>query len=130
MEQHGNSAIHLSGCGSVWLERCVRDAEAGGSNPLTPTICSVYGILDTTFGPAEIPFFLFPSKRQSKKSVSGCNGRRILRIQKKFRFSAIVRKLPDYQKFEPGFYIPVSPKLRSKSLGERLCSLRCGRIEL
>ena len=27
-----------SGCGSVWLERCVRDAEAGGSNPLTPTI--------------------------------------------------------------------------------------------
>ena len=29
---------HLSGCGSVWLERCVRDAEAGGSNPLTPTI--------------------------------------------------------------------------------------------
>ena len=28
----------LSGCGSVWLERCVRDAEAGGSNPLTPTI--------------------------------------------------------------------------------------------
>ena len=30
--------VHLSGCGSVWLERCVRDAEAGGSNPLTPTI--------------------------------------------------------------------------------------------
>ncbi len=29
--------VHLSGCGSVWLERCVRDAEAGGSNPLTPT---------------------------------------------------------------------------------------------
>ena len=28
----------LSGCGSAWLERCVRDAEAGGSNPLTPTI--------------------------------------------------------------------------------------------
>ena len=28
----------MSGCGSVWLERCVRDAEAGGSNPLTPTI--------------------------------------------------------------------------------------------
>ena len=25
-------------CGSVWLERCVRDAEPGGSNPLTPTI--------------------------------------------------------------------------------------------
>ena len=33
----------MSGCGSVWLERCVRDAEAGGSNPLTPTIffCSL-----------------------------------------------------------------------------------------
>ena len=30
--------VQLSGCGSVWLERCVRDAEAGGSNPLTPTI--------------------------------------------------------------------------------------------
>ena len=30
--------VHLSGCGSAWLERCVRDAEAGGSNPLTPTI--------------------------------------------------------------------------------------------
>ena len=27
----------MSGCGSVWLERCVRDAEAGGSNPLTQT---------------------------------------------------------------------------------------------
>ena len=27
-----------SGRGSVWLERCVRDAEAGGSNPLAPTI--------------------------------------------------------------------------------------------
>lgn len=26
-----------SGCGSVWLERSVRDAEAGGSNPLIPT---------------------------------------------------------------------------------------------
>ncbi len=31
-------ADYKSGCGSVWLERCVRDAEAGGSNPLTPTI--------------------------------------------------------------------------------------------
>ena len=27
----------ISGCGSVWLERRVRDAETGGSNPLTPT---------------------------------------------------------------------------------------------
>ena len=27
----------ISGCGSAWLERCVRDAEVGGSNPLTPT---------------------------------------------------------------------------------------------
>ena len=26
-----------AGCGSVWLERSVRDAEAGGSNPLIPT---------------------------------------------------------------------------------------------
>ena len=27
----------ISGCGSVWLERRVRDAEAAGSNPVTPT---------------------------------------------------------------------------------------------
>ena len=27
----------MSGRGSVWLERCVRDAEVGGSNPLAPT---------------------------------------------------------------------------------------------
>ena len=53
-----------------------------------------------------------------------------LEILEKIRFSAVVRKLPDYQNFEPGFYIPASPKLRSKSLGDRLCSLRCGRIEL
>ena len=26
-----------TGCGSTWLERRVRDAETGGSNPLTPT---------------------------------------------------------------------------------------------
>ena len=24
------------GCGSAWLERCVRDAEVAGSNPVTP----------------------------------------------------------------------------------------------
>ena len=29
---------YIPGCGSVWLERLVRDQEAGGSNPLTPTI--------------------------------------------------------------------------------------------
>src|SRR6185312_3524305 len=27
-----------SGCSSAWLERLVRDQEAGGSNPLSPTI--------------------------------------------------------------------------------------------
>ena len=68
--------------------------------------CSIYGILDTTFGAIWNSVFLFPSKRQSKKSVSVCNGQRILRIQKKFRFSAIVRKFADYQNFDPGFYIP------------------------
>lgn len=31
------AVFQSSGCGSVWLERCVRDAEAGGSNPLIPT---------------------------------------------------------------------------------------------
>ena len=30
----------MSGCGSVWLERSVRDAEAAGSNPAIPTIPS------------------------------------------------------------------------------------------
>ena len=30
-------SLVLTGCGSVWLERSVRDAEAGGSNPLIPT---------------------------------------------------------------------------------------------
>ena len=29
---------YKSGCGSVWLEHCVRDAGVGGSNTLTPTI--------------------------------------------------------------------------------------------
>ena len=28
----------MSERGSAWLERCVRDAEVGGSNPLAPTI--------------------------------------------------------------------------------------------
>ena len=32
-----NNVYNKSGRGSVWLERCVRDAEAGGSNPLAPT---------------------------------------------------------------------------------------------
>ena len=27
----------MSGRGSAWLERLVRDQEAGGSNPLAPT---------------------------------------------------------------------------------------------
>ena len=50
--------------------------------------------------------FLFPSKRQSEKSISGCNSRFVLRSWK-IRFSAVVRKLPVYQKFAPGFYIPI-----------------------
>ena len=29
--------IELSGRGSAWLERLVRDQEVGGSNPLAPT---------------------------------------------------------------------------------------------
>ena len=29
--------LDLSGCGSVWLERLVRDQEVAGSNPVTPT---------------------------------------------------------------------------------------------
>ena len=34
-KQH--SGLHLSGRGSAWLERLVRDQEVGGSNPLAPT---------------------------------------------------------------------------------------------
>ena len=28
--------FHFPGCSSAWLERCVRDAEVAGSNPVTP----------------------------------------------------------------------------------------------
>ena len=49
---------HKSGCGSVWLERCVRDAEAGGSNPLTPTI-----------------FFAVFSKGNPRQKASDCFGK-------------------------------------------------------
>ncbi len=31
-----SSKCSLAGCGSVWLERSVRDAEAVGSNPTIP----------------------------------------------------------------------------------------------
>ena len=40
----------MTGCGSVWLERSVRDAEAGGSNPLIPTRNSrTHGLLRESF---------------------------------------------------------------------------------
>ena len=42
-------------CGSVWLERCVRDAEAGGSNPLTPTNLNQRGVNELQLTPI---FFL------------------------------------------------------------------------
>ena len=34
------SKTDFSGCSSAWLERTVRDGEAGGSNPLTPILGS------------------------------------------------------------------------------------------
>ena len=34
--------VGKAGCGSAWLERCVRDAEVAGSNPVTPTFSSAY----------------------------------------------------------------------------------------
>src|SRR5262245_4512068 len=45
-----------SGCGSIWLERAVRDRETGGSNPLTPTLgravhLGVKAVLQTARGP-------------------------------------------------------------------------------
>ena len=37
------SAAFVSGCGSVWLERRVRDAEAASSNLVTPTYDEALG---------------------------------------------------------------------------------------
>jgi hypothetical protein len=34
---HWDQFLPLSGRGSAWLERLVRDQEVGGSNPLAPT---------------------------------------------------------------------------------------------
>ena len=35
----GASLQHKSGCGSVWLERYLREVEAASSNLVTPTLC-------------------------------------------------------------------------------------------
>lgn len=48
----------MSGCSAAWLARLTGGQKVASSNLAIPTICSVYGILDTTFGPAEIPFFI------------------------------------------------------------------------
>ena len=39
------------------------DREKLVQNLVTPTICSVYGILNWPFGPVKIPFFIFPLKQ-------------------------------------------------------------------
>ena len=44
------------------LARLSGGQKVASSNLAIPTICSIYGILDTTFGPAEIPFFYFPAE--------------------------------------------------------------------
>ena len=33
-----SAVVGATGCSSAWLERCVRDAEVAGSNPVTPII--------------------------------------------------------------------------------------------
>ena len=43
----------LSGRGSAWLERLVRDQEVGGSNPLAPTIYSTSSHHDTPIRPLQ-----------------------------------------------------------------------------
>ena len=48
------------------LARLSGGQKVASSNLAIPTICSIYGILDTTFGPAEIPFFIFPAKGSLK----------------------------------------------------------------
>ena len=34
--------VPFSGSSSAWLERCVRDAEAAGSNPVSPTFLNFW----------------------------------------------------------------------------------------
>ena len=36
-KRHHIECQHITGCGSVWLERLVWDQEVAGSNPVTPT---------------------------------------------------------------------------------------------
>ena len=36
---------HMPGCGSAWLERLVWDQEAAGSNPVTPILICLSGIV-------------------------------------------------------------------------------------
>jgi acyl phosphate:glycerol-3-phosphate acyltransferase len=45
MPKRGVRSCRESGCSSAWLERCVRDAEVAGSNPVTPTIRTVIALL-------------------------------------------------------------------------------------
>ena len=48
------------------LARLTGGQKVESSNLSIPTICSIYGILDTTFGPVEIPFLFFPAKDSLK----------------------------------------------------------------
>ena len=53
-----NNVYEQTGRGSVWLERCVRDAEAGGSNPLAPT-----NIPKKSHGSFPMGFFLYVNNK-------------------------------------------------------------------
>ena len=58
-EKEGYIRELIRGVAQSGLERCVRDAKVGGSNPLTPTICSGNGILNAGICPrTKFRFFI------------------------------------------------------------------------
>ena len=63
----------VAGCGSVWPERCVRDAEAGGSNPLTPTIFSILrSVLQAPWSSSTaISSRVWRSRKKSRSTAAG-----------------------------------------------------------
>ena len=73
------------------LARLSGGQKVASSNLAIPTICSVYGISDTTFEAIRNSVFLFSCGKLLQESVSGCNGRHFLKNRQKINFSAVVR---------------------------------------